>query len=135
MSERPALEDNELLHRQVHPNWLKAGGGLMSIAFCPTPKDDRKLSTMRDKLSSAEESYRRHTGDGSGLQSAGTWSVSHGEVEQAELDCDDDGGCSDLPWAHASIVFSEDFSRKQMERKAAQLRNRAEERGKQYPAG
>lgn len=39
----PLSDAGELLHRQVHPNWIR-DGRITSQAFRPTKKDDNKLS-------------------------------------------------------------------------------------------
>lgn len=125
------LTDGELLHRQVHPNFLKGDGSLMSSAFKPTPKDTAKLSTTRDKLLDAESSYnwyREAVGD-----TGGTWSVTHAEAIDSAVEVIVDGEDESLPDAHVSLSF-EGKSRGQSERTAKQLRDCAAVRGRQHPA-
>ncbi|MFJ4171081.1 hypothetical protein ACIPY3_16365 [Paenarthrobacter sp. NPDC089714] len=124
------LRDDELLHRQVHPNFLKGDGTLMSSAFKPTPKDESKLSTTRDDLLDAAASYAWYQ-DAVG-ESAGTWSVSNQEAASAEVEVIVDGGQGELHEAHVSLSF-EGKTRSQSERTARQLRDCATTRGRQHP--
>src|ERR1700761_2423628 len=53
MSER-LTETSELLLRQIHPSFIQ-DGQISSQPFCPTLKDDHKLSLDRSSLTSARE--------------------------------------------------------------------------------
>jgi hypothetical protein len=125
------LADGELLHRQVHPNFLKGDGSLMSSAFKPTPKDVAKLSTTRDNLLDAESSYNWYRGAVG--ETAGTWSITHAEAVESAVEVIVDGEAEDLPDAHVSLSF-EGKTRAQRERIAKQLRDCAAVRGRQHPA-
>jgi hypothetical protein len=131
MSETVLLPDDELLHRQVHPNFLKGDGSLMSSAFKPTPKDVAKLSTTRDSLLDAEASYNWYTG--SVGESSGTWSVTMAEATASEVEVIVDGGQDELPEAHVSLSF-DGKTRGQSERTAKALRDCAISRGRQHPS-
>lgn len=125
------LRDGELLHRQVHPNFLKGDGTLMSSAFKPTPKDIEKLSTTRDALLNAAASYEWYLGAVG--ESAGTWSVSNHEATAVDVEVILDGGDGELHDAHVSLSF-EGKTRRESERTAKELRDCATTRGRQHPA-
>lgn len=125
------LQDEELLHRQVHPNFLKGDGTLMSSAFKPTPKDTAKLSTTRDMLLDAAASFDWYLGAVG--ESAGTWSVSNNEATAVNVEVILDGGSGDLHEAHVSLSF-EGKTRGESERTAKELRDCATTRGRQHPA-
>ncbi len=74
----PIEDDNELLLRQVHPNFI-VEARITSQAFLPTEKDDKKLSVNRSSMISAQEAFDLHTKQKK-LQSAGVWGISVGEV-------------------------------------------------------
>lgn len=130
MSTPDLMPDDELLHRQVHPNFLKGDGTLMSSAFRPTPKDVAKLSTTRDSLLDAAASYDWYRGAVG--ESSGTWSVTNAEATASEVGVIVDGGQDTLPEAHVSLSF-EGKTRGQAERTAKQLRDCAIDRGRQHP--
>jgi hypothetical protein len=74
----PIEDGNELLLRQVHPNFIMESC-ISSQVFLPTDKDDKKLSVNRSSMISAREAFDLHT-KGKKLQSAGVWGVSVEEV-------------------------------------------------------
>lgn len=124
------LQDpDELLHRQVHPTFLR-DGRVSSQAFTPTPKDEGGLSVSRGARVTAEEAYRRHT-EKKGLRSAGVWSVSVGECGQNELGAYDDPKPEDD--AHALVDFR-GLSKGKVEQKAKVLAEMARRRGRMFPA-
>jgi hypothetical protein len=143
-------ESGEVLRRQVVVSWIRDGSPL-SVAFRPTPKDERRLSTDKSTVSPAESfgNYDRRTG----VRPGGTWGVSVGCILTAnnslsaqdqtvgQLRVLDDGGFDDLHQEHASIVFSDDYAgasvnrcRKLDERLARELKNDAIARGRMYPS-
>lgn len=73
----------ELLFRQVHPEWI-VDGVPSSQAFKPTPKDKGELSIALGSLTTADGAYAHHTND-LGFKSAGAWAVSVGEADAIDL--------------------------------------------------
>lgn len=118
----------ELLHRQVHPAFLRDGRP-SSQAFAPTAKDDGGLSVSRDSRASADVAFRRHTQD-RGLKSAGVWSVSVAECASLSLAAYSD----ELPDddAHALVDFT-GLSNSQVRQRADKLAELARRRGRLYP--
>lgn len=118
----------ELLHRQVHPSFLR-DGRVSSQAFSPTPKDEGGLSVSRGALVSAEEAYQRHTA-GRELKSAGVWSVTVEECGEVGLWAYADAEPEDD--AHALVDFR-GLSKGQTEQKAKRLAELARRRGRLHP--
>ncbi len=77
-------DPEELLHRQIHPDWIQAGRP-SSQAFRPTPKDAGLLSVSRGSLTTAAAAYKLHT-EQRGLKSAGVWSIRVQDCDDAELE-------------------------------------------------
>lgn len=127
-----------LIFRQVHPNHWD-GKNPNSVAFSPTPKDDKKLSVDNSELVTAERSWNHFTKN-LGFQSVGTWAVNVSEIHtQADLDLqsapivDKDDATKNNP-AHCLIDFSSVTSKGQIKRRAQYLAIRASERGCQFLA-
>lgn len=121
------MNHQTLLHRQVHPNFVK-NGVVSSQVFKPTPKDEGLLSVYDGDLIDAGNSWTHYTGE-RGLASTGILSVSGAE-------CD----LHDLPYRpeiegffaeHAVIDFTR-CSRGEIERKSKALRDLAMTRGWQF---
>lgn len=127
-------DSNELVHRQVHPNFV-IGGRVTSAAFQPTKKDSGLLSVNRGSMRSAEESHRAFVAGG--LTSWGTLSVSVAEIEteglsavEAPLSVDDDPPDMVNDESHAAIDFrSLSGERKLQEKRARKLRDAGVMRG------
>ena len=120
----------ELLHRQVHPNFLAEDGRPSRMAFEPTKKDDGYLSVSRNTRATPDVAFQRHTA-GRGLKSAGVWSVTVGE-------CDTNGAAAfedALPDddAHAVIEFA-GLSNGQAKQRADRLADLARQRGRLHPS-
>lgn len=129
MTKRTKLSNpDELLHRQVHPNFVDDGRPT-SAAFRPTRKDEGCLSVDRDTIATAEKSFRLHTEEKQ-LDSAGTWSVSVGECNMLDL-CGYEAELEDNP-AHCCVDFSES-TRSQVRKCSKKLKKKALARGKTYP--
>ena len=119
-------ENTDLVFRQVHPNHCN-GMNPNSVAFCPTPKDEAKLSVDDASLTTAEGSWNHFTKK-LGFQSAGTWAVSFEEVESAEdLTLVKDPLEDNL--AHCLIDFSQVSSKGQMKKRAQLLAIKSSARG------
>lgn len=119
----------------------------MSVAFRPSPKDDRKLSTDCDLVTAKEsfDGYKARVGH----QPNSTWPIATGTILAAHLSLDPpkqdsnkltvihDGGTDGLHPSHVSIEFSSDGSstssiRKADERIAKRLRDEAVAAGHLY---
>lgn len=127
-------DDDELLFRQVHPNWMK-GDEPSSQAFKPTSKDAGRLSVARGSMTTAEAAFDLHTG-AMGLVSAGTWAVNVGEVSRdpVSLSALGDAVFEPVPDpAHALIDFG-GLARREVEIKAKLLLAAARSRGRLHPA-
>lgn len=77
------MNDETLLLRQVHPQFLK-DDQLTSQAFFPFPNDNGRLSVYDGDQISAETSFRHYTED-LRLQSRGVWAVSGAESAGVDL--------------------------------------------------
>lgn len=97
------MNNQTLLLRQVHPNFLSEGE-LSSQAFYPFPKDHGQLSVYDGDQISAELSYRHYTVD-QGFASAGVWGVNCDEVAAVGLTSQPDP-IPNSP-AHAIINFGQ----------------------------
>ncbi len=78
--DKPLSDPDELLHRQVHPAFIR-NGRVGSQAFKPTPKDEGKLSVSRGAIASAQQAFLLYTEELK-LPSAGAWSVSVAECSR-----------------------------------------------------
>ena len=128
------LGPDELLHRQVNPNFVKAGR-ITSEAFQPTKKDKGLLSVNRGKMRSAEEAHRTFVARG--WSSWGTLTVAVSEVVavqltalEAPLDVGQDPEDLFDDVTHAVIDFrSLNDNKKHIEKRARTLRDNAVRRG------
>ena len=124
---RYCLNPELLLHRQIPPAWIQ-GDRVTSQSFKPYSKDDNRVSVYRDDLMSAEEAWQHYTKELS-LSSVGVIAVNVDECQNESLKVDPDG----VPFpAHASIVFSTELSKNQIEKTAGRLAAKARARGWQY---
>ncbi len=118
-------EPTELLHRQVHPQFIVAGR-VSSQAFRPTPKDRGLLSVARSTLISARDAMDRYTAAGNAT--AGVMSVSVHECESLGLPAYSDPLPPDDD-AHAVVDFNVFESKSKRETVGDRLAARARERG------
>jgi len=118
------MNDQTLLLRQVHPNFLP-DGELSSQAFYPFPKDKGRLSVYDGDQISAEKSWRHYTVELNN-SSAGVWGVNYAEVASAGLASQSDP----LPHspAHACIDFGQRVD-KECRKLAKRLKEFAVSRG------
>ena len=116
------MNQDTLLHRQVHPNFIR-NGEATSQAFTPTPKDNNRLSVYDGDMISAASAWTHYTGT-LGYKSYGVVSVSVAECQTIDLSVFSDP--TDFP-EHALIEFGE-LSRRQTTTKAKQLREYANAR-------
>jgi len=74
----------ELLLRQVHPTFVQ-NGQISSQPFCPTPKDDNKLSVDRASMTSPRAAHSLFIANGG--QSVAVYGLSVDEFLREELTC------------------------------------------------
>jgi hypothetical protein len=122
-------DEDELLLRQVHPNFITEHR-VTSQAFLPTPKDDKKLSVNRNTMITPIESYEHHTVKKK-LQSGGVWGVSVGEVSHYDSLSIESDPISDPvdDQSHCLINFSKLSSESRIKAMAKQLAAKARDRG------
>lgn len=124
------MNDETLLLRQVHPQFLK-DDQLTSQAFFPFPKDNGRLSVYDGDRISAVASFRHYTED-LGFQSQGVWAVSGAESAEVGLTYTPDP-LTDSP-AHAVIDFGQ-RPEKECRKLAKRLRDFAVQRGCRHQPG
>ncbi|GAA3211211.1 hypothetical protein [Microbacterium terregens] len=128
---------DDVLLRNVIPQWTNEDETPKSVAFRPTPKDEDHLSTDYGiSAADAFASYKKRVGHAP----EGTWGLGVGAILECheEIEVLKDGGTGDLPDSHASIVFpaagdSKTASRKVHERIARDLKAEAIRRKRQHP--
>lgn len=113
------------LLRQIHHSQIQADG-VASFAFRPSKNHEGLLSTYCGNTFTPESSYNHYTK--SGLSSSGVLGVTTQECESFDLPTIDDNYGFD---GHVSIDFRK-FSRKDVETKSKDLRNKALQRGWLY---
>lgn len=120
----------ELLHRQVHPNFFIQDGRPSSQAFRATKSHEGCLSVARGSMVSAQQAYEAHLKRGA--SSVGVWSVTVEECEKEELVAfaDPIDGPPPDP-THAVIEFGT-LPNKKIENKSLYLLRCAIVRGCQY---
>ncbi len=117
------MKSETLLYRQVHPSFVQLGR-VTSQAFRPTPKDELKLSVYDGDQISAGDAYDHYT-TSLEFASCGVMGLLCAECETLALPVQPD---PEPFLEHAVIDFSE-YSKKQTEKKAKQLKARAMARG------
>ncbi|MBF0611565.1 MAG: hypothetical protein G8345_14300 [Magnetococcales bacterium] len=115
-----------LLLRQIHPNFIQ-DGRVSSQAFRPTPKDEDLLSVYHGDLITPEAAWTHFNGQPK-CSSVGVMGVSVAECEELALSARPDP----LPFPEHAVIDFSTFSKSQIEKKAKQLRVRAEERNWLY---
>ena len=121
------IQNQLLLLRQVHPNFLQDGKP-SSQAFFPFPKDKGKLSVYDGRLITPVQSFIHYT-QRQNLCSAGVWGVNNAEVNEIGMTYEPDP-LSNSP-AHALIDFGI-ASDKEYRKMAKRLKIYAEIRGCLY---
>jgi hypothetical protein len=133
MTSQPLCDNDELLLRQIHPNFYD-NDYPSSVQFAPSAKDDNKLSVDRRSLITPAESHALFTGNG--FQSAAVYGVSVGEFSAEKLPCHPDPleaeGTRAANPAHAYADFSA-VTVSQAKKIAKRLRNNALKRGRLHP--
>ena len=133
MTSRPLDDGEEVLFRQIHPNF-DDNGYPGSFPFAPSAKDESKLSVDRSSLTTAAASHALFTSNG--FESVAVYGVSVAEFRVESLPCYPDpieaqGTLAANP-AHAYADFSA-FSPTQGKKIAKRLRNNAVQRGRLHP--
>ncbi|MBW4090434.1 MAG: hypothetical protein HIU82_04890 [Proteobacteria bacterium] len=133
MTPQPLDNDEEVLFRQIHPNFYD-NGYPGSLPFAPSAKDNNKLSVDRSSLTTAAGSHALFTGNG--FKSVAVYGVSVAEFGTENIPCYPDplGAEATLAAnpAHAYADFST-FSPTQGKKIAKRLRNNAVKRGRLHP--
>lgn len=112
-------DPDELLWRQVNPDWVSGDGIPTSQAFKPATADENKPSFARASVHTAEQAYVWHT-QSAGLRSIGTWGVTVSECTSAQLRVVDDSRAADAPATRSPAHAYADFRpMSKSERKAA----------------
>lgn len=79
------MQEDTLLHRQVHPNFLDKEGRPTRQVFLLFPKDKGKLSLCNGDKWTPEEAFLNHT-ETLGFKSVGAYSVTPKEIAQVQAD-------------------------------------------------
>jgi len=119
------VNDSPLLFRQIHPTFVQ-NGHVISPAFRPTPKDEKRLSVSDGRKISAEESWKRYT-ETLGFDSHGVLGVTVSECQNMSLSVLDDPQDGQLD--HTVIDFSHLDSKGKIDRAAKVLCRFATKRG------
>lgn len=79
---------NEILLRQVHPDFIDADGIPATDRFRPYSGDNNKMSVDMSSKTNPQESYARYTS--LGRKSGGVFGLSVGEFAAEAIDCFED---------------------------------------------
>lgn len=122
------MNSETILIRQIHPSFIQ-DGRVGSNAFCPTSKDDGKLSTYDGDKIDAESAWQHYTDD-LGHESVGAYGVTVGECESLDLPvCEDPE-----PFPEHVVIDFTSHGSSAVKKKSKQLRKNAVERGWLYHA-
>jgi len=116
------MNSETLLYRQIHPSFVQLGR-VTSQAFRPTPKDEQKLSVYDGDQITADNAYEHYVSSLE-LSSCGVMGLLCAECETLALTVQPDPA----PFPEHAVIDFSDFSKKQTEKKAKQLKARAEAR-------
>lgn len=120
------MNDETMLLRQVNPSFIQSGR-VTSQVFSPTPKDDNKLSCYDGDLITAPNSHQHFT-ETLGFRSSGVLGVTVKECVDLELPSRPDPE----PFPEHAVIDFEGKSKREIERKAKELRGIATTRGYQF---
>jgi hypothetical protein len=120
------MTPDTLLYRQVHPSFMQAGR-VTSQAFRPTPKDENALSVYDGDLIGPDQAYQHYT-QTLKFVSVGCLAVSVNECRNLELATRPDPS----PFLEHAVIDFSGLEKRQIEKKAKQLKAIAETRGWQY---
>ena len=119
------MAEDDLLYRQIHPDWISTEGEPQSRAFLPFPKDGDKLSVYDGNYLSPEESHDHYT-QVLDYESAGVVGLSRAEVQALNIPIQPDPS-EDFP-SHTLLDFSIFPSKKEKRQAARKLKEKANER-------
>lgn len=123
------MNDSTLLHRQVHPSWIRHGEPTSQV-FKPTPKDDGRISVYDGDQIDAKGAWLHFTTDLS-LCSAGVVAVTPAECREVNLRVIADG----QPYPEHVAVAFDGLSKRGIKTAASNLAVVARKRGWQYRPG
>ncbi len=117
------MNSDTILIRQIHPSFVQ-NGRVGSNAFCPTPKDDSKLSTYDGDMIDAQSAWVHYTED-LGHESTGALGISVGECVSLELAAIADP----KPFPEHVLIDFADLGSSAIRKRAKKLKKIAVERG------
>ncbi|KAA1259501.1 hypothetical protein LF1_20350 [Rubripirellula obstinata] len=120
------MNSDTILIRQIHPSFVQ-DGRVGSNAFCPTPKDEGKLSTYDGDKIDAEGAWQHYTGD-LRHSSVGAYGFSVGECESLDLPVSEDPE----PFPEHVLVDFTAHGSSAVKKKGKKLRKYAVDRGWLY---
>jgi len=120
------MSPDTILIRQIHPSFVQ-NGRVGSNAFCPTPKDEGKLSTYDGDKIDAQSAWQHYTGE-LHFESAGAFGLGVSECDSLELPVTE----APEPFPEHVIIDFNAFGSSAIKRKSKKLRNYAVERGWLY---
>lgn len=127
------IDQHEILFRQIHPEFMQ-NGEPSSQPFCPTAKDESKLSVDRSTLTTAARSFELFKE--SGLGSRAVYGLQVKEFGNEKITCYSDpilaNGDILANLAHAFADYSA-HSKTQQKMRAKRLKTRAIARGQLFP--
>ena len=133
MTSKPLDDQDEVLFRQIHPNFYD-NSYPGSVQFAPSAKDEGQLSVDRGSLTTPAASHALYTGNG--YASAAIYGVSVGEFGAENLPCHPDPLAATARQtanpAHAYADFT-GVNSSQSRKIAKRLRNVAVARGRLHP--
>lgn len=122
------MNSDTILIRQIHPSFVQ-DGRVGSNAFCPTPKDDGKLSTYDGDKIDAESAWQHYTNN-LGYESYGAYGVSVDECESLALSVAEDPE----PFAEHVVIDFSAHGASAIKKRSKKLRKYAFDRGWLYQA-
>lgn len=126
--EQEITEAGELLWRQVHPRFVRDGVVIAEGFVGPQPGTS-EISVVRSSVRSSVQARAHHT-ERLGLDSAGTWAVSVGEVVEAQGRSIDDAECPEVETPGHAYVDLRLLSRNERKRARVVLATAATNRGR-----
>ncbi|MCS7466415.1 hypothetical protein NZK35_06970 [Stieleria sp. ICT_E10.1] len=122
------MNSETILIRQIHPSFIQ-DGRVGSNAFCPTSKDEGKLSTYDGDKIEVEDAWQHYTID-LRHESAGAYGISVGECESLDLSVSEDPE----PFPEHVLVDFNPHGSSAVKKKGKKLRKFAVDRGWLYQA-
>ena len=117
------MNSETILIRQIHPSFVQ-DGRVGSNAFCPTSKDEGRLSTYDGDKIDAESSWQHYTND-LGHESVGAYGISVEECNSLDLPVAEDPE----PFPEHVLVDFNGHGSSAVKKKGKKLRKFAVDRG------